>query len=399
MRYNLENEDSGEGRRGYLQMKKCVVVSDSFKGTLSSGEICEIVEQSLAEQFPRCRLVKIPVADGGEGTVACFHQACGGEVVSVPVQGPFGQTVDAAYLELPGGRAVVEMASAAGLSLAEGREDPRRAGTYGVGQLIRRAVERGSREILLGLGGSCTNDGGCGCAAALGVVFTRADGSAFVPVGETLDQIAGIDLQGAERLLEGVRLTAMCDIDNPLCGPDGAAFVFAPQKGADGPAVEFLDRQLAALDRVIQARLGRRVAQRPGAGAAGGLGAGMAAFFGAELRPGIEAVLDLVDFDGLLPGCDLVLTGEGRLDGQSARGKVVSGVARRARRHGVPVIAVVGGVTPDAEGLCGRPEAGLGAIFTTNRQAVDFRVSRGCSRENYRYTVDNIFRLLRIAGF
>ena len=312
-------------------MKKCIVVSDSFKGTLSSQEICTLAAQRLEAYFPGCEVVRIPVADGGEGTVACFHEACGGTLVSVPVSGPYGETITAEYLQLPGGQAVIEMASAAGLPQVEDRKDPCKTTTYGVGQLIRHAVEAGNQNILLGLGGSCTNDGGCGCAAALGVQFLRADGSDFVPVGGTLSEVADIDTKEAEKLLAGVSLTAMCDIDNPLYGPTGAACVFAPQKGADEATVVFLDGQLRALAGVIEAKLGRSVAALPGAGAAGGLGAGMVAFLGAQLRPGIEAVLDLVRFDARLDGCDLVLTGEGRLDTQSVRGKVISGVAKHAK--------------------------------------------------------------------
>ena len=166
-------------------MKKCIVVSDSFKGTLSSQEICTLAAQRLEAYFPGCEVVRIPVADGGEGTVACFHEACGGTLVSVPVSGPYGEAITAEYLQLPGGQAVIEMASAAGLPQVEDRKDPCKTTTYGVGQLIRHAVEAGNQNILLGLGGSCTNDGGCGCAAALGVQFLRADGSDFVPVGGT----------------------------------------------------------------------------------------------------------------------------------------------------------------------------------------------------------------------
>ena len=378
-------------------MKKCIVISDSFKGTLSSSEICGIAQQRLPVYFPGCELIKIPVADGGEGTVECFHEACGGELVSVSVQGPYREPITAAYLQLPGGQAVIEMASAAGLPQVEGRKNPCKTSTYGVGQLIRHAVERGNRRILLGLGGSCTNDGGCGCAAALGVTFTRADGSSFIPVGGDLDQIAGIDLGEAEAFLRGVSLSAMCDIDHPLYGPSGAAYVFAPQKGADEEMTAFLDRQLEALSRTIERTLGKSVASIPGAGAAGGLGAGMVAFLGAELRPGIEAVLDLVNFDALLTGCDLVFTGEGRLDSQSVRGKVISGVAKHAGRKGVPVIAVVGGVTPEVEALCDDPDFGLTAVFPINRQAVGFEESRLFSRENYTYTLNSILRLIHAA--
>ena len=209
--------------------------------------------------------------------------------------------------------------------------------------------------------------------------------------------MADIDTKEAEKLLAGVSLTAMCDIDNPLYGPTGAACVFAPQKGADEATVVFLDGQLRALAGVIEAKLGRSVAALPGAGAAGGLGAGMVAFLGAQLRPGIEAVLDLVRFDARLDGCDLVLTGEGRLDTQSVRGKVISGVAKHAKEKSVPVVAIVGGVLPEVEDLCDDPALGLTAVFSINRQAMDFAQSRYASREIYTYTLNSILRLLRAA--
>jgi len=376
-------------------MKKAIIISDSFKGTLSSGEICGIARECLGRVFPDCVLVEVPVADGGEGTVACFHQACGGELVSAEVTGPYGESVTAQYLRLPQGQAVIEMASAAGLPQVGSRKDPCGTTTFGVGQLIRHAVEHGSSRILLGLGGSCTNDGGCGCAAALGIKFRSAAGQEFLPVGGTLDQIASIDLAGAERLLENVTLTAMCDIDNPMHGETGAACVFGPQKGADAAMVKLLDSQLKALDRTIRTCLGKQVAELPGAGAAGAFGGGLVAFFGAELRPGIEAVLDLVGFDGLLADCDMVFTGEGRLDSQSLRGKVISGVCRRAGARNIPVVAVVGGVLPEAEDL--DPGLGLHAVFSINRQAMDFQESRRFSRENYTYTFENILRLIQAA--
>ena len=377
-------------------MKKCIIISDSFKGTLSSSEICAIAEEAVSRFFPECTLCKVPVADGGEGTVACFQEACGGELVRLTVQGPFGEPVEAAYLQLPGGQAVVEMAAAAGLPLVGDRKDPRKSSTYGVGQLIRHAAEQGNRKILLGLGGSCTNDGGCGCAAALGVRFLDQDGQSFVPVGETLADICSIDLSGTSYLRD-VQLTAMCDIDNPMHGPTGAAYVFGPQKGADPETVAFLDSQLASLDETIRRELGRQVADIPGAGAAGAFGAGMVAFFQAQLRPGIEAVLDLVGFDDMLEGCDMVFTGEGRLDSQSLRGKVLSDVGKQARAHGVPVVAIVGGVTPDTEDVCDCQNAIISAIFTINRQAVDFEKSKGSSHQNYQRTFENILRLIQLA--
>ena len=376
-------------------MKKCIVISDSFKGSLSSGEICDIARACFAEVLSDCELTAIPVADGGEGTVDCFHQVCGGELVPVTVQGPFGQDMEAAYLRLDGGRAVIEMASSAGLPLVGDRRDPRITSTYGVGQQIRHAVEQGSTQILLGLGGSCTNDGGCGCAAALGVRFLDRAGQAFVPTGGTLDQIAHIDVSGARQLLQTVKLTAMCDIDNPMHGTTGASYIFGPQKGADPAMVEFLDGQLKALDAVIQRELHRAVADVPGAGAAGSFGAGILAFLDGTLCPGIEAVLDLVDFDGKLKDCDLVITGEGRFDSQSIRGKVVSGVSRRAKRQGVPVAVIAGSVAEDVESVSADPDSGVTAAFSINRQAMDYSESRPFSRRNYRYTLENLLRLMK----
>ena len=376
-------------------MKKCIVISDSFKGSLSSGEICDIARACFAEVLSDCELTAIPVADGGEGTVDCFHQVCGGELVPVTVQGPFGQDMEAAYLRLDGGRAVIEMASSAGLPLVGDRRDPRITSTYGVGQQIRHAVEQGNTQILLGLGGSCTNDGGCGCAAALGVRFLDRAGQAFVPTGGTLDQIAHIDVSGARQLLQTVELTAMCDIDNPMHGPTGASYIFGPQKGADPAMVEFLDGQLKALDAVIQRELHRAVADVPGAGAAGAFGAGILAFLDGTLCPGIEAVLDLVDFDGKLKDCDLVITGEGRFDSQSIRGKVVSGVSRRAKRQGVPVAVIAGSVAEDVESVSADPDSGVTAVFSINRQAMDYSESRPFSRRNYRYTLENLLRLMK----
>ena len=373
-------------------MKKCIVISDSFKGSLSSGEICEIARESFQNVFPACKLVCIPVADGGEGTVACFQEVCGGELVTVRVQGPFGQSMEASYLQLEEKQAVIEMAACAGLPLANDCKDPRITTTYGVGQLIRHAVERGNTRILLGLGGSATNDGGCGCAAALGVRFTDREGREFIPAGGTLDKIAHIDAQRARRLLRDVSLTAMCDIDNPMYGPTGAAYVFGPQKGAEGAMVERLDAGLRHLDGVIRQDLGLEIGTLPGAGAAGGMGAGSVAFLGAELKPGIEAVLDMMDFDRHLKTADLVITGEGRIDGQSVHGKVISGIARRTRPNSVPLIAIVGGIGPGAEEAY---ELGVTAIFGTDRPATDFRQYPEPASVYYQHTLEDILRLIQ----
>lgn len=375
-------------------MKKCIVISDSFKGTLSSREICGIARESVPNIFPGCEVVAIPVADGGEGTVGCFIDAIGAEPVFVNVGGPFGERVGAVYAR-KGSLAVVEMASAAGLPQARGRENPETATTYGVGELIRHAVEGGCDDILLGLGGSCTNDGGCGCAAALGARFLDASGEAFVPTGGTLDKIARIDLSESRELLRGVRLTLMSDVTNPLCGELGAAYVFGPQKGADQAMVERLDAQLRAFDATLRRELGSSVADTPGAGAAGGMGAGCIALLGAEIRSGIETVLDLVEFDRQLEGAELVVTGEGRIDSQSVRGKVVSGIAKRAKPKGVPLVAIVGSIGEGAEDAY---DLGVTAMFGIDRAARAFAEYAEDSAAYYRATLEDVLRLVRAFG-
>ena len=251
-------------------MKKCVVVSDSFKGTVSSCEICAIAQRVIPRHFPACEVVCIPVADGGEGTVDCFIQAMGAQRVEVTVTNALGEKSAAAYARI-GELAIIEMAAAAGLPQVGALRCPGTATTYGVGELIAHAVDSGCRKILLGLGGSATNDGGCGCAAALGVRFYDADGQSFVPVGDTLGRIARIDTAEAEALLRSVEITVMCDVTNPLYGPTGAAYVFAPQKGADAEKVKSLDAGLRHFGDVIRSQYGLDVSAMPGAGAAGGL--------------------------------------------------------------------------------------------------------------------------------
>lgn len=373
-------------------MEKILLVPDSFKGTLSSRQVCQVMAGQLRRFFPQAQVKSIPVADGGEGSVEAFLAAAGGERRTRTVTGPFGEPVEAFYGILGDGRtAVIEMAACAGLPLAEGRLNPERATTYGVGELLLAAKEAGCTKAILGLGGSCTNDGGAGAAVALGAKFTRADGTAFVPTGGTLGEIAALDVSPVAQALQGMELTAMCDIDNPLYGEAGAAAVFAPQKGADAAMVARLDAGLRHLGQVSARCLGRDFSHLPGTGAAGGLGFGMAAFCGAQLRMGIDAVLDAVGFDSLLPGTDMVFTGEGKIDSQSARGKVVSGVAARCRKAGVPVVAVVGQIGQGFEEMY---QQGLTAVFSINRAAQPFAESRFHAGENLALTMENIARLL-----
>lgn len=374
-------------------MKKCVVVSDSFKGTVSSREICEIAQRVIPRHFPACEVVCIPVADGGEGTVDCFIQAMGAQRVEVTVTNALGEKSAAAYARI-GELAIIEMAAAAGLPQVGALRCPGTATTYGVGELIAHAVDSGCRKILLGLGGSATNDGGCGCAAALGVRFYDADGQSFVPVGDTLGRIARIDTAEAEALLRSVEITVMCDVTNPLYGPTGAAYVFAPQKGADAEKVKSLDAGLRHFGDVIRSQLGIDVSRMPGAGAAGGMGAGCVALLGGTIQSGIDAVLDVTGFDRQLEGADLVITGEGRIDSQSADGKVISGVARRTRAKGIPLIAIAGGIADSAGAVY---DIGVSAMFSTDRAALPVDMLGARSPGDYEATLSDIMSLIAIA--
>lgn len=377
-------------------MKKAVLIPDSFKGTVSSERACEIMAERIAKIFPGCETVSIPVADGGEGSVDAFLSAVGGEKVFEEVAGPWFEKCRGYYGLIDGGRtAVVEMAAAAGLPMVGERKDPRGTTTYGVGELILRAARGGAKRLVVGLGGSATNDGGCGAAAAAGVKFFNSAGEAFVPTGGTLKDIAGIDASGRDAALAGVEVVAMCDIDNPMYGPSGAARVFGPQKGADPDMVEALDAGLRHLAEAIRRDMGVDVAEMPGAGAAGAMGAGMVAFFGARLQMGIEAVLDTVSFDSAIADADIVFTGEGKIDSQSLRGKVVIGVARRAARQGKPVIAIVGGADYDVGAAY---DEGVTAIFPINRLPQDFSELREHSEENMGFAAENVLRALRAAG-
>lgn len=372
-------------------MSKIILAPDSFKGTLSAGEVCKAMEEGIRRVIPEAEVCSVPIADGGEGTVDAFLTALPGERRKVVVQGPFGDPVEACYGVMAKGKtAVIEMAACAGLPLAEGRLDPEHASTYGVGQLMADAVDRGCETIILGLGGSCTNDGGAGAAAGAGAIFYRKDHTAFVPTGGTLEEIDDVDLSALRDRFSGVEILAMCDVENPLFGETGAAYVFGPQKGADSAMTERLDHGLRALDRMASRRLGANLANIPGAGAAGGMGYGVMAFFGAKLRSGIDTVLSTVGFRELLQGADLVLSGEGKLDAQSVHGKVASGVASWTKAEGVPLIIEAGQLGEGFEPLY---EMGLTAAFSINRAPQPLSVSAPHTAENIALLTEEILRL------
>jgi glycerate kinase len=322
--------------------------------------------------------------------VEAFLTALGGEKITARVCGPHFAPMEASYGLLPDGTAVIEMAACAGLPLAGKKKNPERTTTYGVGQLIMDALDKGARKFLIGLGGSATNDGGCGCAAACGVRFYESHGSSFVPSGRNLNEIEKIDMTYADPRLKECTFTVLCDIDNPLCGPTGAAAVFGPQKGADEAMVCRLDDGLRHLAELWKRDLGTDALNIPGAGAAGGMGGGMAAYFWSRLQPGIETVLDTVRFSEVAADADLILTGEGKLDTQSLRGKVVCGVAKRA--GDVPVIAVVGDVGDGIEAVY---DMGVKAVFSINRVAVPYEQARLRAKRDLKETVTDIMRLLK----
>ncbi len=348
--------------------KKYLIMPDSFKGTMDSIEVCEIMKSAVLEKNPGAEVVTVPVADGGEGTVDCFLSAFGGKKKTVAVTGPYGKKVQAAY-GITGDTAIIEMAAASGFALTDnGMRDPSAATTFGVGELVRDAVELGCRRIILGLGGSCSNDGGAGMAAALGTVFYDEAGRSFVPAGRNLDRISRIDKTASDRLLGNVAIEAMCDIDNPLYGPRGAAYVFAPQKGADEAMVRVLDGNLKKYAETVKAETGADISELAGGGAAGGTGAGAYVFLGARLRQGIDVILDMLGFEKLIKDCRVIFTGEGSFDSQSLGGKVAVGISRRAMKSGIPVIVVAGSVADNVSGLS---EVGITGVFQTDPGTYD----------------------------
>lgn len=369
-------------------MKKFVLAPDSFKGSLSANEICEIWSKAIRKHLLEAEIVRFPVADGGEGLVDAFLRVCGGERLTAEVQNPLGEPVQAAYGILPNGSAVIEMASAAGLPMIAERKNPQIASTYGVGQLLLAAEQRGVKQVILGLGGSATNDCGIGMAGALGYEFYDAAGDKVEPLARNMQKIV--------RILPPVRkpalsVVAACDVDNPLYGPNGATYTYGAQKGATPEMQTELDAGLVNMARVIERDLGVRVAEVPGAGAAGGLGAGVLAFLGGRLMPGIELLLDEAGFDEMLEGADIVFTGEGRIDWQSARGKVPVGVSRRAKKRGIPCVALCGSIGQGAEAVY---DEGITAIFTSVNRAATFEEIKQTAGEDMRLLMDATIRLL-----
>ena len=375
-------------------MQNFILVPDSFKGTLSAIEVCNIMKSSIKNLYKEANIISVPVADGGEGTVDAFLYVLGGEKKSVWVSDAFNeQKILAHYAMLKDNIAVIEMAACAGLPLVKNRLEPDKTTTFGVGELIVDAINSGAKKIILGLGGSATNDGGCGMAAALGVKFKDEQDQKFIPTGGTLSKIYKIDMNNIYPKIKDIEFISMCDVDNPLCGRLGASAVFAPQKGADEDMVKLLDEGLAHLAKIIKRDLHIEVKDIKGAGAAGGLGAGSIAFLQSKLTKGIDVVLDTINFDELVSKADIVFTGEGKFDSQSLHGKVVMGVANRSQKYKTPVIVVTGAI---GENIQEAYNKGITAIFSINKEPMEFSKSALKSKENMILTMENILRLLKI---
>jgi glycerate kinase len=375
---------------------KIVIAPDSFKESLTALNVCEAVEKGIKTHFPDAEISKVPMADGGEGTVQSLVDATDGEVIQTRVTGPLGEIVEAFYGILGGGKtAVIEMAAASGLHhVPMDKRNPLITTTRGTGELILKALDHKVEHIIIGIGGSATNDGGAGMAKALGAQLLDAKGAEIKEGGGSLNQLASIDLINLDSRLAEVKVEVACDVDNPLTGETGASAVFGPQKGATSDMVKQLDRNLAHYAAVIQKEMGVHIENVPGAGAAGGLGGGLLAFLSAELKPGVDIVIEATQLESYVRDADLVITGEGRIDGQTIYGKTPIGVAKTAKKHSVPVIAIAGSIGAGSEAVY---EHGISALFSVVPGAVALSEALEKADENIERTVKNVASVIRLA--
>jgi glycerate 2-kinase len=374
---------------------KIVIAPDSFKESLSAMEVADAIEAGFKQVLPDATYVKLPMADGGEGTVRSLVDATDGRIVTAEVTAPLGNKVEG-FLGLlgDGKRAVIEMAAASGLHLvAPEQRNPLLTSSVGTGELILAALDLGVTHLILGIGGSATNDGGAGMIQALGGKLLKADGSAIGFGGAALAELATIDLSGLDARLADLTIEVACDVNNPLCGPKGASAVFGPQKGANYEMVVQLDNNLSHYADCIEAALGCQVKDIPGAGAAGGMGAALVGLLGAELKPGIQIVIEALDLASVLQDADLVITGEGRIDSQTIHGKTPMGVARCAKQFGKPVIGIAGCLTDD----CGVVHAhGIDAVFAVVNRAMSLPEALETASTNLTLTSRNVAALYQL---
>ena len=372
---------------------KFLFASDSFKGTLSSDQTIELLTKAAEEVFGSCETSGVPVADGGEGTTDAVVKARSGEIITVPVHGPLMEMEQGFYGRLSATEAILEMAAASGLPMVpEEKRNPLHTTTYGTGELLKAALDAGYTEIAIAIGGSATNDGGMGFASALGIRFLDQDGNVLEGRGEDLEKVAHIDMSGLDPAVQKAHFTVMCDVTNPLCGPDGATYTFGKQKGGTPEILNRLEKGMQNYRDVIIREFGINPDEIQGSGAAGGLGAALKVFLHAEMKSGIETVLDLIDFDARLEGVDLVVTGEGRTDWQSCFGKVMQGVGDRSAKHQVPVAALCGGLGPDYEKIYAH---GISSIMTTVDGPMPLKEAMDNASELYYKGAIRMFRFLQ----
>lgn len=372
---------------------KLLFASDSFKGTLSSDQTIELLTKAAEEVFGSCETSGVPVADGGEGTTDAVVKARNGEIITVPVHGPLMEMEQGFYGRLSDTEAILEMAAASGLPMVpEEKRNPLNTTTYGTGELLKAALDAGYTDIAIAIGGSATNDGGMGFASALGIRFLDQDGNVLEGRGEDLEKVAHIDMSGLDPAVQKAHFTVMCDVTNPLCGPDGATYTFGKQKGGTPEILDRLEKGMQNYRDVIIREFGVNPDEIQGSGAAGGLGAALKVFLHAEMKSGIETVLDLIDFDARLEGVDLVVTGEGRTDWQSCFGKVMQGVGDRSAKHQVPVAALCGGLGPDYEKIYAH---GICSIMTTVDGPMPLKEALDNASELYYKGAIRMFRFLQ----
>ncbi|MCM3213836.1 glycerate kinase [Niallia taxi] len=376
---------------------KIVLAPDSFKESLSALQVAESIERGFKQVLPNAEYVKVPMADGGEGTVQSLVDATGGRIIKKTVTGPLGEAAEAFYGILGNDKtAVIEMAAASGLHLVPvNKRNPLITTTRGTGELIAAALEHNVNHIIIGIGGSATNDGGAGVARALGARFLNLDGQEIAEGGGFLNELAAIDLSHLDSRLAHVKIEVACDVDNPLIGPKGASAIFGPQKGATPEIVKQLDENLAHYAGIIKKELGVKIADVPGAGAAGGLGGGLLAFMQAELKRGVDIVMEAANLSDIIAGADLVITGEGKIDGQTIFGKTPIGVAKTAKKHGVPVIGIAGNVASDSDVV---HEYGIDAIFSIVPGVVSLQEAFLHADEFVERTARNIASVWQLKG-
>ena len=372
---------------------KLLCASDSYKGSLTSEKTAELLSKAANEVFGECECSGVPVADGGEGTVEAVIAAEQGEYIKVNVHGPLMEEADSFYGVFDGDKAVIEMAAASGLPMVpEELRNPMNTTSFGTGELILDALQRGYRDISIAIGGSATNDGGMGCARALGVRFLDRDGNELEGFGCDLGKVSAIDMAGLDERVKDAKITVMCDVTNPLCGKDGATWTFGKQKGASPQIQEELEEGMCNYRDVIKESFGIDCDQIPGAGAAGGLGAGLKVFLEGEMKSGIETVLDLIRFDERLEGVDLVVTGEGRTDWQSCFGKVMQGVGMRAKAKGIPVLGLSGSLGDNAMDIC---NCGISSLMTTVNAPMSLDEALDRAEELYYEGAIRMFRFVK----